>query len=204
MADRPPEDPRRRRMDPAGKRAAILAAGERVFAAMGYSSASMADIAREADVAVGSIYRHFPDKPALLAALHSAMEDRFIAAMEAGWRSTPDHRARFAPMIAALLDEAEAVLPRMPLYSLTRDLVGAGDYAPGVRTMQTIERFYGEGVAAGAFIAADARAVAAIAYGMVDGAMRGWAADPTPERRRATQDALTGVFERAFVRDPTG
>ena len=72
-------------MNPEGSRAAVMAAGEKLFSSHGYTNTSMADIARAADVAAGTLYRLFPDKPSLLAALHSAMEDRFIAAMKEGW-----------------------------------------------------------------------------------------------------------------------
>lgn len=50
-------------------RAAILDAAERAFRAEGYRGARMEDIAREADVAIGSIYNHFGDKDGLYHAL---------------------------------------------------------------------------------------------------------------------------------------
>lgn len=48
---------------------AVLAAAREVFAAQGHE-ASMADIARHAGVGVGSIYRRYPTKDALVEALH--------------------------------------------------------------------------------------------------------------------------------------
>jgi AcrR family transcriptional regulator len=49
-------------------RARILAAAERVFAERG-ASASTEDVAAEAGVAIGTVFRHFPTKQDLLAAI---------------------------------------------------------------------------------------------------------------------------------------
>ncbi|MFD6179118.1 MULTISPECIES: TetR/AcrR family transcriptional regulator [unclassified Isoptericola] len=48
---------------------AVLAAAREVFAAQGHG-ASMADVARHARVGVGSVYRRYPTKEALVEALH--------------------------------------------------------------------------------------------------------------------------------------
>lgn len=48
---------------------AVLAAAREVFAAQGHG-ASMADVARHAGVGVGSVYRRYPTKEALVEALH--------------------------------------------------------------------------------------------------------------------------------------
>ena len=43
----------------------LLSAGAKVFAADGVQGARIADIAREAEIAMGTLYSHFPDKDAL-------------------------------------------------------------------------------------------------------------------------------------------
>lgn len=68
---RPPGEQRRRR-ERSRREADILAAAERVFARSGYQAASMADVAREADYSVGSLYRFFDSKEALFEALIAA------------------------------------------------------------------------------------------------------------------------------------
>lgn len=67
MEDRP------LRADAARNRAAIVKAARHVFGRNG-REAQMDDVARRAKVGVGTLYRHFPTKEALLAAL---AEDRF-------------------------------------------------------------------------------------------------------------------------------
>ena len=61
------------RADARRNRAAIVKAARKVFAQYG-RQAQMDDVARRAKVGVGTVYRHFPTKEALLAAL---AEDRF-------------------------------------------------------------------------------------------------------------------------------
>ncbi|MDD5409175.1 MAG: TetR/AcrR family transcriptional regulator, partial [Candidatus Omnitrophica bacterium] len=51
------------------RRTDILSAATRVFAEKGYHNATMSDIARQAEYAVGTIYLYFKDKQALYLAL---------------------------------------------------------------------------------------------------------------------------------------
>jgi AcrR family transcriptional regulator len=62
------ELPRPLRADARRNREAILAAARAVFAAAG-RDAHLEDVARRAKVGVGTVYRHFPTKDALLEAL---------------------------------------------------------------------------------------------------------------------------------------
>jgi AcrR family transcriptional regulator len=50
-------------------RDSILAAAADVFTRQGYSRTSMADVAAEADVSLGTVYQYFRDRPDLVAAL---------------------------------------------------------------------------------------------------------------------------------------
>ena len=64
-----PKPPTRREKERLAHRAAILDAAERVFAAKGFPGATIAEIAREAEFAVGSIYNFFPGKRELAEAV---------------------------------------------------------------------------------------------------------------------------------------
>jgi AcrR family transcriptional regulator len=193
-------DKKRRRMDPSGKRLAIMACAEVLFCARGYQNTSMADIAGAADVAVGTLYRQFPDKLSLLAALHRAMEAKFIAVMETGWRSGETYPEKFEAMIGAIFNQAQSSLTIMPLYNLTTDLVSVDGYTPGKAMIEAIMAQYKEGVVVGALKDLDLTLVAASAHGMVEGAMKAWAANPTPDAHKAAitlvSQALTGAFCR--------
>jgi AcrR family transcriptional regulator len=73
LADPPP---RPERADAARNRARVLAAAERLFAARGAREVSMEDIAREAGVGKGTLYRRYPDRAALAVALLDEHERR--------------------------------------------------------------------------------------------------------------------------------
>lgn len=60
------------------RRTDILNAATRVFAEKGYHSATMSDIARQAEYAVGTIYLYFKDKQALYLALTDEKMDELI------------------------------------------------------------------------------------------------------------------------------
>lgn len=74
MTDVPPL-----RADARKNRDRILAAAEKVFLEKG-TSASLDDVARTAEVGIGTLYRRFPTRENLLAATYSA---RFLALAEA-------------------------------------------------------------------------------------------------------------------------
>jgi AcrR family transcriptional regulator len=88
------------RADAARNRSAILAAARRALAERG-TAAGMAGIAREADVGVGTLYRHFPTKEALVRALllerleHDAEVLRSAAALEGGAWAAFERALRF-------------------------------------------------------------------------------------------------------------
>lgn len=191
--------PKPRRMDPIAKRRAVLDAAEALFVGNGYDRTTIADIAAAADVAVGTVYRLYVDKPALLVALHQRMEDRFIAATLGGWSRGSDHPSRFAAMFAAIFAEAAASRAVMPLYGLTKEMLGAGGYRPGAALVATIAGLYAEGQAAGGLRPGAPGLMAAIAHGMTDAALRHWLAGDVTAAPDAHIGALTGLALSAFV-----
>lgn len=69
----------RTEMAKAARREEILAAARRVFAARGFRGTTIADIAEEARIALGTIYLYFPSKETVFAALSEQLY-RLIAA----------------------------------------------------------------------------------------------------------------------------
>ena len=67
----------------ADKRSAILRAATRVFARNGYFNAKVADIARAADVADGTVYLYFKSKEEIL---HSIFDQNIADAIDAARR----------------------------------------------------------------------------------------------------------------------
>lgn len=69
------------RADAQRNRARILAAAEEVFAEQG-AAASTEEVARRAGVAIGTLFRHFPTKGDLLAAIMKDLAQRFAREVE--------------------------------------------------------------------------------------------------------------------------
>ncbi len=65
----------------AQRREELLAAARRVFAARGFRGTTMADVAEEAGIALGTIYLYFPSKEEVFAALTQQLRDLITEAM---------------------------------------------------------------------------------------------------------------------------
>ncbi|WP_158674708.1 TetR/AcrR family transcriptional regulator [Streptomyces hoynatensis] len=73
--------PHRLRADAARNREKILRTARTLFAARG-GSVGMDEIAKEAGLAVGTLYRHFPTKADLIGAITSELSDRIFTALD--------------------------------------------------------------------------------------------------------------------------
>lgn len=65
------------------RRAQILRAAERLFGRYGPGKTTMADVAREAEIAVGSVYLEFSSKEALIEELSARLHQAVLSAMRA-------------------------------------------------------------------------------------------------------------------------
>jgi AcrR family transcriptional regulator len=107
------------RRDAAENRDRLLAAASRVFADHGLG-ASVADIAREAGVGMGTLYRRFPTKDALIEALvHEVLET--IISMASHAVGEPDGLEQFLRQSSAYQATHRGCLPR--LWSTDDELV---------------------------------------------------------------------------------
>jgi AcrR family transcriptional regulator len=111
------------RADAVRNRAKILDAAARVFAAQG-AAASTEQVAAEAGVAIGTIFRHFPTKTDLLAAI---MKDTLVRVAE---RMTAPTATLFE-VFAELVRESAA----------KRSVI---DLLPGLDVQESISRFQAE------------------------------------------------------------
>ncbi|MCD0449997.1 TetR/AcrR family transcriptional regulator [Actinocorallia sp. API 0066] len=128
--------PREPRADARRNRERLLSAAREVVAEQG-AQASLRDVARRAGVGLGTLYRHFPNRDALLEALLGAGFDRLTArarvlldapdpgaALRAWLTELADgvalHRGLSASLVAVLADETS------PLYASCSALREAG------------------------------------------------------------------------------
>ncbi|HEU4407159.1 MAG TPA: TetR/AcrR family transcriptional regulator, partial [Polyangiaceae bacterium] len=84
------------------RRQAILAAAKRLLVHYGPSKTTIADIAREAGVGVGTVYLEFPSKDAIFAELASDRHRAVLEAMRRAWHEAgPDEVRAFGAMLEA-------------------------------------------------------------------------------------------------------
>ncbi|WP_063021174.1 TetR/AcrR family transcriptional regulator [Nocardia niwae] len=88
----------RRRLPPDERRRVLLDAGAKLFADQPYDAVLMEDVAAEAGVSRALLYRHFPSKRDLFAAIYQLASEQLLVA------TTFDAEAPLADQLAAGLD----------------------------------------------------------------------------------------------------
>lgn len=103
--------------------ASILEAAEKVFAEKGFAGATMADVAREAGISAGAIYRYFPSKEALIEALSREQRERNEAIAESvrAAGSTGEVLTGLAEKFFRPLEKPEAFLEQCVEFELTSE-----------------------------------------------------------------------------------
>ena len=96
--------PTRRSRLKSDRRSLLLAAAERQFAERGYLAVRLEDIGAAADVSGPAIYRHFPNKEALLVELLVEISTRLLAGGRAVEADNADARAALDGLVEFHLD----------------------------------------------------------------------------------------------------
>ena len=85
-------------------RAALIAAGRRLFGEQGFAATSVDDLARAARVTTGALYHHFPTKTALFETVFEAIHGELMAASASAARGASDEVDALARGFDAFLD----------------------------------------------------------------------------------------------------
>jgi AcrR family transcriptional regulator len=88
------------------RRELILKAAERLLGRYGPAKTTMADVAREAQIGVGSVYLEFPSKDAIVEELSTARHRKIIQAM----KKASDAKGSFRERLTGMFDAKVAVL----------------------------------------------------------------------------------------------
>jgi len=162
----------------AEKRARILEAASRVFACKGFLSATVAEVAREAKVADGTIYLYFRNKDDLLLRLVEARMNALCHAMEEVLARIEDPLEKLAAFIRFHLkmvekspEEAQVLI--VELRQSGPDLKGA--LAELMRPyLAMLQQILEEGIAGGVMRPLDPRAVRHAIFGALDEVALAW------------------------------
>jgi AcrR family transcriptional regulator len=101
----PPDQPPSLRAEQVAQtRAALVAAGRRLFGRDGFADTSVEDLAREARVTIGALYHHFPTKTALFETVLETLHTELLAAAALAAEGADDEVEFLARGFEAFLD----------------------------------------------------------------------------------------------------
>ena len=139
-----------RRADAVRNRTAILQAARQLVSEQG-AEVAMGEIARAAGVAVGTLYRHFPNKADLLAAVVSEYVEALADAAQGAWERVEEGRSDAAQELLDFLERALEMIARShAAKSVARALGAEVEYTePETRATEALERLIEAGRASG-------------------------------------------------------
>src|SRR5229473_5823332 len=108
----------------AARHGAILAAACAAAAESGMAAVQIAPVAERAGIAAGTVYRYFPSKTELVAAVVAAVSERELAAMRRAADAAPGPLSALAAAITTLA--ARALAQRKLIFALVAEPVEAG------------------------------------------------------------------------------
>lgn len=191
---------RKRTRNPDSKRAALRAAALKLFTDHGYDAVSISQIAQAAGIAVGTVYRFYESKLAILQAMLEELEDDFVEQMKIDWSQGGDVDARLDRVSDGVFDLARDRKSLLRLLSMTTDVVFDDGSLPGDRIQGQIAKMYSEGVALGSFRPGHISLCAAMAHGLVEAAVMRWLRDGALSQSDASEQ-LALVLKRGFLAD---
>ncbi len=187
------------RQPPGDKREAILRAGIRVFAHNGYFNSKVADIAREAGVADGTVYLYFKSKEEILHSIFDRSVDEAVAEARKQLEMIADPREKLRKIALMHLerlgsDRDLAVVFQVELRGSTKFMeefsaAGFAEYLALIRS--TFE----EGQRAGVFRAElNATVVSKILFGALDEMATNWILSKRRYRLAPMADQVLDIF----------
>ena len=139
-----------RRADAVRNRTAILEAAKQLVTEQG-AEVAMGEIARAAGVAVGTLYRHFPNKADLLAAVVNEYVEALADDAQDAWARVEAGRADAAQELLEFLERALEMISRSHAAKAVAQALGAQvEYSePETRATEALERLIEAGRASG-------------------------------------------------------
>jgi len=190
-------------------REAILAAAERRFLAEGYHDTRMVDIAADASVSVGTLYKHFPSKDAVFESLAARGREEALELLRECLEQ-PGPEAQLQAIVERLFSHVEK---QNAVFAVLAELSPAGEIrAPAdmrdeedravLEVVALMETAFTAGTASGLFRAdAAPRLLAAMFVGAMRGVLQAWLDSQRAYSLSSQAQPLLRTFlEGAFAR----
>jgi len=166
------------------KREQILQAAVRVFAAQGYESARVGDIAKEAGVAYGLVYHYYGSKDAVLEAVFHEQWGRLLAAValaeETGETAAEQLQLVVKIVLRAWRDDPDLV--RLLVREITRNPHIQDELDEIGQAFASLQRIVVRGQEEGTFRRdVDAQMAAWMLYGALEEVLTGWVLGQLPD-----------------------
>ena len=188
-------------------RSALLEAGAKLIVRQGFERTNSNQIARLAGVGVGTFYRHFPDKAALLEALEQALVAALRERSRAGVDAHADLETQVRALIGVALDQAEERPEAYRVVAAEAASASPRRRHPGALRLSTrpIADRLAALQAAGTLDPRIDPTVAAKAFeSMQSGVIAWWLEDPARAKRSAVHETLVRLHPALATRRSDG
>lgn len=185
------------------KRQAIIEAAKELFTNEGYETTTIAQVARKAGVAVGTVYLYFKNKNELLYGVKGDWEMQMLQGMSRPELQDVPHHQRGRALISAAFEVCTHQMENVQLMGLQPQGVGKlGDngHGEGLLMQRAIQAFLEDGIAAGVFRPLDTEVVAQLAFGMVHTALHQCFDLNGGKNQERYIDALVDATENWFIK----
>lgn len=181
----------------AERRGRLLEAAARIFARQPYGQASMDEIAHEAGVGKPTLYRYFPSKDALFAAVFAETLAVLEGRLDAVLRRVPGVEARLHGLVAAMVPTFRDHL--VPVQFLDAEYATADQAKRRVfrqhkaHVAGCLATAIDDGVLSGELRGVDGARIADLIIGMIWSAAASWQADDDEIARQIADVVLRGL-----------
>jgi TetR/AcrR family fatty acid metabolism transcriptional regulator len=182
-----------------GKYEAILRAAIKVFARSGFFNSKVADVAREAGVADGTVYLYFKNKDDILVSIFNYYMDEALAAGRASLAQTDDPIEKLRRIVRAHLerlgrDRNLAIVFQVELRSSTK-FMEQFSATKVAEYLELIRAVIGDGQRQGVFRSGlNTKIVAKVLFGALDEMATNWVLSRKRYNLSATAEPVLEVF----------
>ncbi len=192
-----------------GKYEAILRAAIKVFAGSGFFNSKVADVAREAGVADGTVYLYFKNKDDILASIFNHYMDNALAAGRARLAEINDPIEKLRQIVHAHLeglgrDRNLAIVFQVELRSSTK-FMEQFSATKVTEYLELIREVIAEGQRGGVFRPGlSTTVVAKVLFGALDEMATNWVLSHKRYSLASTADPVLDVFLNGIAREQSG